>query len=210
MTRSVFRFLSRQPDSPHLRDDTHFLRIPRNSDYAQWYRLRSQSRAFLQPWEPLWRPDELTEGAFRTRVIRNTQEYSSGLAVPLFLFRQSDEALMGGLTIGLIRRGVSQACMIGYWMGECFAGQGHMFAALQLAIPYIFKELELHRIEAACIPDNHKSIRLLESAGFEREGLLRGYLNINGEWRDHALYSLLVPPDTQSGRGLPAGKKLYS
>ncbi|ACM35764.1 MULTISPECIES: GNAT family N-acetyltransferase [Rhizobium/Agrobacterium group] len=204
MTRSVFGFLSRQPERPELRDGTRLLRLPRNGDYNQWYRLRSESRAFLQPWEPLWRPDELTESAFRSRVMRNAQEYACGLAVPFFLFRESDAVLMGGLTIGLIRRGVSQACMIGYWMGERFAGQGHMFAALQLAKPYIFKELELHRIEAACIPDNDKSIRLLERAGFEREGLLRGYLNINGQWRDHAIYSLLAEP------GAVSGKKLYS
>ncbi|MCM2294482.1 GNAT family N-acetyltransferase [Allorhizobium sp. BGMRC 0089] len=191
MTRSVFRFLSRQPERPHLRDGVHLLRLPRNSDYQQWYRLRSQSRAFLQPWEPLWRTDELTESSFRARVLRNTQEYECGLAVPFFLFDEKNDQLMGGLTIGLIRRGVSQACMIGYWMGEVFAGKGHMFAALQMAIPYIFRELELHRIEAACIPDNDKSVRLLERAGFQREGLLRAYLNINGAWRDHALYALI-------------------
>ncbi|MCM2477793.1 GNAT family N-acetyltransferase [Rhizobium sp. CG5] len=200
MARSVFGFLSRHPDKPEIGDDRHFLRLPRNSDYRQWYRLRSESRQFLQPWEPTWRADELTEGAFRTRVNRNAQEYSCGLAVPLLLFRRDDEVLLGGLTIGLIRRGASQCCMIGYWMGERFAGQGHMFAALQLAIPYMFRELELHRIEAACIPDNEKSIRLLERAGFQREGLLRDYLNINGQWRDHALFSRLADPSAGGGK----------
>ncbi|MGG7517302.1 GNAT family N-acetyltransferase [Allorhizobium undicola] len=193
MTRSVFRFLSRQPETPQLFSETHMLRLPRTSDYQQWYRLRSESRAFLQPWEPLWRADELTEASFRSRCLRHSQEHACGLSVPFFLFRRQDDALLGGLTIGLIRRGVAQTCMIGYWMGERFAGQGHMFAAVGMAIPYIFRELELHRIEAACIPENHKSIRLLERAGFEREGLLRSYLNINGEWRDHAIYSLLSP-----------------
>ena len=64
--------------------------------------------------------------------------------------------------------------MIGYWMGERFAGKGHMAQAVKLAIPYIFSSLQLHRIEAACIPENHRSIRLLEKAGFQREGYLRG------------------------------------
>lgn len=80
-------------------------------------------------------------------------------------------------------------------MGEKYAGNGHMSAALKLVIPYIFKGLQLHRIEAACIPDNSKSIRLLENAGFQREGLLRDYLKINGSWRDHALYALVDTSD---------------
>ena len=192
MARSVFRFLSRQPDPIHLASTTHLLRLPRLGDYQQWRTLRSASRTFLEPWEPTWRADELSEAAFRTRVLRNDQEFAAGQAVPLFLFKREDMALMGGLTVGYIRRGAAQSCMIGYWMGERYAGQGHMFAALQLVIPHIFMELQLHRIEAACIPDNMRSIRLLEKAGFQQEGHLREYLKINGQWRDHLMFSRLA------------------
>jgi ribosomal-protein-alanine N-acetyltransferase len=192
MARSVFRFLSRQPDTVELTGERHLLRLPRFQDYRQWQVLRSESRRFLEPWEPTWRSDDLTEGAFRTRVLRNEQEFSSGQAVPLFVFTREEKTLLGGLTVGYIRRGAAQCCMIGYWMGERHAGQGHMFGALNLAIPYIFSSLQLHRIEAACIPDNTRSIRLLEKAGFQREGYLREYLKINGEWRDHVMFSLLA------------------
>lgn len=192
MTRSVFRFLSRQSDTVELADDRHLLRLPRFHDYRQWYQLRSESRRFLEPWEPTWRGDELTESSFRARVIRNEQEFSSGQAVPLFVFERAQKTLLGGLTVGYIRRGAAQCCMIGYWMGERHAGHGHMFGALKLVIPYIFSSLQLHRIEAACIPDNTRSIRLLEKAGFRQEGYLREYLKINGEWRDHVMFSLLA------------------
>lgn len=192
MARSVFRFLSRQSDTVELADDRHLLRLPRFPDYRQWYQLRSESRRFLEPWEPTWRNDELTESAFRARVLRNEQEFSSGQAVPLFVFAREEKTLLGGLTIGYIRRGAAQCCMIGYWMGERHAGQGHMHGALKLVIPYIFSSLQLHRIEAACIPDNQRSIRLLEKAGFRQEGYLREYLKINGEWRDHLMFSLLA------------------
>ncbi len=201
MGRSVFRFLSRQPEILELTGPDHLLRLPLYSDYKQWFSLRSESRAFLQPWEPVWRSDELTESAFRARVVRGSQEYASGLAIPMLLFRRDDMVLLGGLTIGYIRRGAAQSCMIGYWMGERHAGQGHMLAALKVAIPYIHSGLQLHRIEAACIPDNWKSIRLLEKAGFEREGLLRKYLKINGEWRDHVMFSRL-PDDGEFGKML--------
>ncbi|MCJ8053188.1 GNAT family N-acetyltransferase [Shinella curvata] len=192
MTRSVFRFLSRQSDTVELADDRHLLRLPRFHDYRQWYQLRSESRRFLEPWEPTWRGDELTESSFRARVIRNEQEFSSGQAVPLLVFERAEKTLLGGLTVGYIRRGAAQCCMVGYWMGERHAGQGHMFGALKLVIPYIFSSLQLHRIEAACIPDNTRSIRLLEKAGFRQEGYLREYLKINGEWRDHVMFSLLA------------------
>ncbi|KJF67382.1 MULTISPECIES: GNAT family N-acetyltransferase [Rhizobium] len=194
----MLRFLSRHNDTPELRSADHLLRLPRYGDFRQWHVLRSESRQFLQPWEPAWRPDELTEGSFRTRVVRNGQEFSSGTAVSFLLF-EKETLLVGGITIGYIRRGAAQSCMIGYWVGERYAAQGHMSAALKLVIPYIFSGLQLHRIEAACIPENFKSIRLLENAGFQREGLLREYLKINGQWRDHMMFSLLA--DKQSSGG---------
>lgn len=70
MPKSVFRFLSRQPDTIELEGADHILRLPRNSDFSQWQKLRAESRRFLEPWEPTWRTDELTEGAYRTRVVR--------------------------------------------------------------------------------------------------------------------------------------------
>ncbi|MES5097328.1 GNAT family protein [Agrobacterium sp. BA1120] len=194
----MLRFLSRNSDTPELRNADYLLRLPRYSDYRQWYQLRSESRQFLQPWEPTWRSDELTESSFRVRVTRNGQEFSSGLAISMLLFRQ-DATLLGGITVGYIRRGAAQSCMIGYWMGQPYAAQGHMSAALKLVIPYIFNGLQLHRIEAACIPENFKSIRLLENAGFQREGLLREYLKINGEWRDHVMFSLISDKPNPGG-----------
>ncbi|KEQ09178.1 GNAT family N-acetyltransferase [Pseudorhizobium pelagicum] len=199
MTRSMFRFLSRQPEGPLLYGDAHLLRLARHGDYGQWHSLRSESRGFLQPWEPRWRDDELTAPSFRARVDRGVDEHRAGHSVPLLLFERPGMTLLGGLTIGYIRRGAAQSCMIGYWMGERHAGQGHMESALKIAIPYIYGQLQLHRIEAACIPENWKSVRLLEKTGFEREGLLRQYLKINGEWRDHVMFSRL-PEDGEFGK----------
>ena len=192
MTRSVFRFFSRHLNAVELSSDRLLLRMPRASDYRAWQKLRAESRDFLQPWEPKWRSDELSGSAFRGRLNRYDEEYEAGQAIALFIFDRQTEDLLGGITIGLIRRGVAQSCMIGYWMGERHAGRGVMSGALDLVIPYIFGPLELHRIEAACIADNRRSIRLLEKAGFQQEGILRDYLKINGQWRDHLMFSLLA------------------
>jgi ribosomal-protein-alanine N-acetyltransferase len=200
MARSVFGFLSRSGVPEEVSGRDHYFRLPRNSDYKNWYKLRSESRAFLEKWEPTWEPDALSEASFRARVIRSAQEYASGVAVPLLLFAREDDTLIGGLTIGHIRRGAAQSCMIGYWMGERFSGQGHMTAGLDLVKGYIFGQLALHRIEAACIPENVRSIRLLEKAGFQREGYMKEFLKIRGEWRDHLLYALISTNHNKSGK----------
>ena len=96
-----------------------------------------------------------------------------------------------GLTLANIRRGVAQACSLGYWMGLPFVRQGYMTAAVRAVIPFAFATLRLHRIEAACIPTNAGSIRLLEKNGFVREGYAREYLCINGIWQDHLLFARL-------------------
>ena len=199
MARSVFGFLSKQASAEEISGKDYYFRLPRNGDYREWYRLRSESRSFLEKWEPTWESDALTESAFRTRVIRCNQEFASGVALPLFLHSRDKDTLLGGLTIGHIRRGAAQSCMIGYWMGERHAGKGHMSEAIGLAVHHIFERLNLHRIEAACIPENDRSIRLLEKAGFQREGYMHDYLKIRGEWRDHLLYALVSNKNNRYG-----------
>ena len=111
--------------------------------------------------------------------------------MPFFIFRKSDNVLVGGLTLANIRRGFAQAGSLGYWMGAPFARQGLMTAAVRAVIPFAFGTLRLHRVEAACIPANAASVRLLEKTGFQREGFARQYLCINGVWQDHLLYARL-------------------
>jgi ribosomal-protein-alanine N-acetyltransferase len=96
------------------------------------------------------------------------------------------------VTLGNIRHGVAKSGHIGYWIGEKYAGKGFMADALELLARHAFDTMRLHRIEAACIPGNKRSIRVLEKAGFTREGLLRSYLKINGGWQDHYLYALIA------------------
>lgn len=167
------------------------VRVPQMSDWAEWARLRAESRAFLEPWEPVWPADDLTRSAFRRRMRRYNNEMRNDLGYPFFVFRTSDRALVGGITLNNIRRGVAQAVSLGYWVGSPHAEQGYMSAALAALLPFVHGTLRLKRIEAACLPHNAASIRLLEKLGFSREGLARQYLCIAGEWQDHLLYARL-------------------
>ena len=67
-----------------------------------------------------------------------------------------------------------------------------MTAAVRALVLFAFATLRLHRLEAACIPSNAASIRLLENTGFAREGYAREYLCINGLWQDHLLFARLA------------------
>lgn len=168
-----------------------FVRIPQMSDWAEWARLRAESRAFLEPWEPVWPADDLTKSSFRRRMRRYGSEMRSDYGYPFFVFRSSDRALVGGITLNNIRRGVAQSVSLGYWVGAPHARKGYMAAALAALLPFAHGTLRLKRVEAACLPHNAASMRLLEKLNFKREGYARQYLCIAGEWQDHLLYARL-------------------
>jgi len=188
---AFFRTVSFSEPLPTIEGDGVFLRAPQMSDYGEWTTLREASRAFLSPWEPTWPADDLSRGAFRRRLRRYAEDQRSDTSYAFFLFRKNDETLVGGLTLANIRRGVAQAGSLGYWIGEPFARRGLMTGAVQALVPFAFGSLRLHRLEAACIPSNTASIRLLEKTGFVREGYAREYLCINGLWQDHLLFGRL-------------------
>jgi len=167
------------------------LRPPAHGDFRHWAQLRAQSEDFLRPWEPTWAADHLSRKAFTNRVYWAQRSISNGTAVPLFVIRRSDDALMGAITLDHIKRGPSQSGITGYWMGEPFTRQGFMREAIQAVVHYAFTTLDLSRIEAGCLPENTPSRRLLELCGYKYEGVAQSYLQINGRWRNHVLYANL-------------------
>jgi ribosomal-protein-alanine N-acetyltransferase len=175
-----------------LKGERVTLRMPMTGDYREWATLRAESRRFLEPWEPRWAADELEWPAWRQRLTRYREDFSQGTGAAFFIFDAASNRLMGGITLGNIRHGVAQCGQIGYRIGERYAGKGFMLEALTLVTAHAFETLKLHRVEAACIPDNTRSVRVLEKAGFKREGLLRSYLRINGSWHDHYLYARIA------------------
>jgi ribosomal-protein-alanine N-acetyltransferase len=184
--------LARSADpQPLVRGDGLYLRPAVAADYSAWARLREQSRAFLTPWEPTWLSDDLTRAAFRRRLRRQAEDIAGDESFAFLIFDSTSGELLGGLTLGGVRRGVAQAATLGYWMGAPHAGKGRMTRAVAAVARFGFDSLRLHRIEAACIPDNAPSIALLERNGFQREGFARAYLKINDAWRDHILLALL-------------------
>ena len=182
---------------PVVRGEGVTLRAPRGSDYEAWAALRQLSHAYLQPWEPTWPEDDLTRPAFKRRLAIYARESDAGNAWPFFIF-DVDQTLVGAITLSNVRRGVAESGTLGYWIGRPFAGRGHATAAVRGLVAHAFDDLRLHRVEAACVPTNLASRRVLEKAGFTLEGQARAYLKINGAWADHLLFGVV---NDGAGRG---------
>jgi ribosomal-protein-alanine N-acetyltransferase len=168
-----------------------YLRYPIQSDWSDWSVLRAESQAFLAEWEPTWAADALSRGAFRRRLRIYKSEMRQGVTYSFLILRNADDTLLGGITLSNLRRGVAQTATLGYWIGAPHARQGYMSEALLATIEFAFRRLGLHRVEAACLPANEASRRLLLSCGFQEQGYAREYLRINGRWQDHQLFSIL-------------------
>lgn len=190
-TMAFFKSIQLSETHPVVQGDGVYLRAPQMADFDAWATLREKSRDFLVPWEPTWPEDDLTRPSFRRRLRRYAEDMRGDQAYAFLLFRKSDNALLGGITLTNVRRGVAQATSMGYWVGAPHAARGYMTRGVSALVPFAFDVLRLHRIEAACIPTNQPSIRLLERTGFQREGYAREYLCINGSWQDHLLYARL-------------------
>jgi [ribosomal protein S5]-alanine N-acetyltransferase len=197
------------PPSERLETARLILRPPRLSDWAEWANVRAESRAFLAPWEPTWPRDALTRSAYRDRVVYYAQEWHRGSGYLFFLVRKEDCRLMGGISIAEIRRGISQTGTAGYWIGAPYANQGFMSEALAAIIEFAFGPLALHRLEAACMPSNGPSRKLLSKCGFREEGYASKYLKINGEWADHVLFARLADA-AQAWPAAPEASKVMS
>jgi ribosomal-protein-alanine N-acetyltransferase len=172
---------------PVIEGEGVVLRSPRAADHEAWASLRQDSYRYLQPWEPTWPEDDLTRSAFKRRLSVYAREQEAGNAWPFFIFAGMG-TLVGAITLSNVRRGVAESGTLGYWIGEPFAGLGYGTAAVRALVGYAFDELKLHRVEAACVPSNAASRRVLEKSGFVLEGQARAYLKINGAWADHLLF----------------------
>lgn len=184
-------FRSSATRGPKLKYRRVFLRPARPNDWREWATLRAESRDFLVPWEPSWSSDSLSRAAFRRRLRSHEAEWQRGTGYSFLMFNAEDDALLGGVSLSNVRRGVAQSASLGYWVGRRFARQGYMTEGLTAALDFAFDRLALHRIEAACLPGNQASQALLRKVGFQEEGYSRQYLRINGRWQDHRVFAVL-------------------
>ena len=193
---SLFVLPTRRPKpsiEARLQGERVILRAGEATDWRNWRNLREHSRGFLTPWEPAWPSNATTYGFFCGMLRRQWREWRDGKTYNFLIFlrdpeRQGPGALIGGIALSDIHRGIAQVGTLGYWLGEPYTGHGYMREAAELVTLFAFETLKLHRIEASCLPHNEPSKNLLTRLGFEQEGYARQYLQINGFWQDHLLW----------------------
>ncbi|QOJ01476.1 MAG: GNAT family N-acetyltransferase [Phycisphaeraceae bacterium] len=174
------------------------LRPPTGKDKDEYLRVREESRAWLEPWDPTT-PDGLdlfSEEAFKRFLMTSATDTSRR-----FLVRLADtDRIAGQISLNNIVRGAFQSASVGYWVARPYAGRGIMTRALALTVQLAFDGLGLHRVEANIMPRNAPSIALVARLGFRREGASARFLKINGVWEDHERWALTVedprPPTT--------------
>ncbi|MEE9453733.1 MAG: GNAT family protein [Paracoccaceae bacterium] len=186
---------------PVLHTQRLILRLPERADYAAWAEVRRASVDFLAPWGPVRKSAYLSQKSFKRGVFSGKRAAIKQISYSFMLIPRTHGQVVGGITLNNIQGGVSQACAIGYWIGEEFARQGYMHEALNAVVHYAFSTLDISRIQAGCLPENAPSRALLEKSGFKYEGVAQSYLQIAGRWRNHVLYAKL-----RSDRAADAGE----
>lgn len=164
------------------------IRILELADTGRLHRYRLENRMFLQPFEPLQSEESYTMEATRDSIVQMEAEQERGNSYAFGIFL-ADE-LIGRIRLSSIVRGPWQNANLGYAISEKLNGQGYMTEAVKLVLGFAFKEAGLHRVQAAVMPRNLGSLRVMEKNGLRLEGLAQRYLNINGVWEDHAIYAI--------------------
>lgn len=165
------------------------LRPLRRRDRREYTEVRRANLQWLTPWEatvpdPTWRPPGFLE--MRSQLAASAK---AGRSLPFAL--EVAGRFRGQVTVSGFQWGSLAAATIGYWIDRRVAGQGHMPIAVALATDHCFAA-GLHRMEIAIRPENAASLRVVDKLGFRDEGIRERYMHIDGDWRDHRIFSLLT------------------
>ena len=191
MFRAALRRQARR-DAPALVQGANTLRAIVPSDYEAWAETASSCEAYLRRMQPRWPEGHLTASAYRARQRLFDEDRLTGRGHAWHIWADKPDRLVGAIRLSGIERGGARTGRLGYWIAEREAGRGYATSAVEAACAYAFGTLRLARVEAAHMPENVASARVLAKAGFSREGLARSYVQIDGTRRDHVLLARLA------------------
>lgn len=181
-----------QTPLPKLETPRTFMRLAYLSDIPAIIHYYASNQAHLKPFEPTKNDEFYTEGYWRLEVQKRLDDFHADKSFKLLLFaKEIPTEVIGIINFANFVRGAFQACTLGYSVAASKQGKGYMSEALEVAIRYVFNQLNMHRIIAAYIPTNQRSGLLLKRLGFLVEGYARDYIQIDGMWQDHILTSLI-------------------
>ena len=160
-----------------------YLRRPRLGDAEEFLALMRASRRLHRSW---------VQPPADRKAFTDYVERVSARGVSSLICLREDHAIVGVANLSEIVRGCFQNAYLGFYGSAPFVGQGLMREGVGLMLKHAFQDLKLHRIEANVQPANTRSLALVKSLGFRKEGFSPRYLKICGRWRDHERWTRLA------------------
>jgi ribosomal-protein-alanine N-acetyltransferase len=196
--------------STRLVTDRLVLRPPRTGDVGELRRLLRQNQVHLKPWNPAPRPgdDPTSITEVSNAILRQRRDWKTGRAFTLMpALRVDPSRFVGKIALNGIMRGAMHGAYLGYWMDADVQNRGLCTEAIHAVLDFAFGVAELHRVQAAIMPRNARSLRVIEKLGFRREGYAERYLQINGKWEDHILFARTREEHATPGRAVTEERK---
>ncbi|WP_274366260.1 GNAT family N-acetyltransferase [Paenibacillus thermotolerans] len=172
-----------------------YVRFPEESDAAQLTDMHIRNREFFEKFSPDNPVEFYTEEYQLQKIIQSKADREEDRKYSFVVCRKEDDRIIGSIGLFFVARGSLQSCMIGYSLDQAYNGKGYMTEAVKQVVRYAFEELKFHRIIGEVSPRNPGSIRVLEKAGFHKEGISRSNVKINGVWEDHQVLAIINPSD---------------
>jgi ribosomal-protein-alanine N-acetyltransferase len=169
------------------------LRPARTSDVPEMRRALRSNAVHLQPWSVAPSPgeDPASLASVSRAMLQYRREWKRGQTFVLVMVPREDDArVIGRIALGGVLRGAFQNAYLGYWVDQHHQARGLATEAVRATTAFAFSAVGLHRVQAAVMPGNAGSLRVLEKVGYRREGLAQRYLCIAGRWEDHVLYAM--------------------
>lgn len=167
-----------------------YIRPMKQTDAMALFEMRTRNQDFFQTYEPLRAKLVMTLEDYQARIEDDLQHWHEQTGYTFGVFLQETDELVGRVSLSNITYGAWKNCTIGYSMDQRQNGRGYTTEAVSLVVDFALTDGGLHRVQAAVMPWNLASIRVVEKVGFRLEGLSKWYLQINGKWEDHNIYAI--------------------
>jgi [ribosomal protein S5]-alanine N-acetyltransferase len=152
--------------------------------------LRTRNKDFFEPWEPVQSARHFTLPGQRDEISRAIADSEQDTRYAFGVFLTADDRMVGRVALSNVSRGAWQNATLGYYIDEAHTRRGLATQAVLLTLQFAFEQAGLHRVQAAVLPRNAASRRVLEKSGFHREGRSMKHLQINGVWEDHEVFAI--------------------
>ncbi len=181
------------PISTRLVTERLVLRPPKTTDVAELRRLLRANHEHLKPWNPAPRPgdDPTSITSVSGAVLRHRREWKLGTSFVFFAaHRTIPDRFIAKIALNGVMRGAMHGAYLGYWVDAEQQAKGLATEAIREVLGFAFGAAALHRVQAAIMPHNERSLRVAGKLGMRREGYAIRYLQIAGNWEDHLLFAL--------------------